>query len=50
VSRSKNFAGEMQATNYDRRRVPVVRPSAPEPIIAAEAPVTVWPGLMQGRA
>jgi nitrate/nitrite transport system ATP-binding protein len=49
VSRSKNFAGEMQATSYDRRRVPVVRPSAPEPIIAAEAPVTVWPGLMQGR-
>jgi nitrate/nitrite transport system ATP-binding protein len=50
VSRSKNFAGEMQATSYDRRRVPVVRPLAPEPVVAAETPVTVWPGLLQGRA
>jgi nitrate/nitrite transport system ATP-binding protein len=30
VSRSKNFADEMKDTNYDRRRVPVVRPSAPQ--------------------
>jgi hypothetical protein len=29
VSRSKNFADEMTGTNYDRRRVPVVRPGAP---------------------
>jgi nitrate/nitrite transport system ATP-binding protein len=29
VSRSKNFAGEMTNTNYDRRHVPVVRPGAP---------------------
>jgi nitrate/nitrite transport system ATP-binding protein len=36
VSRSKSFAGEMAARGYDRRRVPVVRPTAPEPILAAE--------------
>ena len=28
VSRSRNFADEMKGTNYDRRRVPVVRPGA----------------------
>jgi hypothetical protein len=39
----------MQAKNYNRRRVPVVRPSAPEPIIAAEATATARPGRMQGR-
>jgi nitrate/nitrite transport system ATP-binding protein len=48
VSRSKNFADTMKATNYDRRRVPVVRPLAPEPMVAAEA--TARPGRMQGRA
>jgi nitrate/nitrite transport system ATP-binding protein len=50
VSRSKTFAGEMKAGNYDRRRVPVVRPSAPEPIIAAGATATARPGRIQGRA
>src|SRR5207244_3586110 len=47
VSRSKNFAGGMQARGYDRRRVPVVRPGAPEPVIAASASATPspsWPG------
>jgi nitrate/nitrite transport system ATP-binding protein len=29
VSRSRSFAEEMKGTNYDRRRVPVVRPGAP---------------------
>jgi nitrate/nitrite transport system ATP-binding protein len=29
VSRSRSFADEMKGTNYDRRRVPVVRPGAP---------------------
>jgi nitrate/nitrite transport system ATP-binding protein len=50
VSRSRNFADQMQAANYDRRRVPVVRPGAPEPVVAAEAPATAARlGLMQGR-
>jgi nitrate/nitrite transport system ATP-binding protein len=35
VSRSKSFAADMHARGYDRRRVPVVRPGAPEPVIAA---------------
>jgi nitrate/nitrite transport system ATP-binding protein len=30
VSRSKNFAGDMKSNDYDRRRVPVVRPGAPQ--------------------
>jgi nitrate/nitrite transport system ATP-binding protein len=30
VSRSRSFADEMKGTNYDRRRVPVVRPGAPQ--------------------
>jgi nitrate/nitrite transport system ATP-binding protein len=50
VSRSKNFADVMKAGNYDRRRVPVVRPLAPEPMVAAEAAATARPGRMQGRA
>jgi nitrate/nitrite transport system ATP-binding protein len=51
VSRSKNFAEDMKVSSYDRRHVPVVRPGAPEPVIAAEAPVTpTWPGLVQNRA
>jgi ABC-type nitrate/sulfonate/bicarbonate transport system ATPase subunit len=53
VSRSRNFAEDMKVGNYDRRRVPVVRPGAPEPVVAAEttAPVTpTWPGLAQNRA
>jgi nitrate/nitrite transport system ATP-binding protein len=53
VSRSKNFAEDMKAGSYDRRHVPVVRPGAPEPVVAAETttPVTpTWPGLAQNRA
>jgi nitrate/nitrite transport system ATP-binding protein len=50
VSRSKNFADVVKAGNYDRRRVPVVRPLAPEPMVAAEAAATARPGRMQGRA
>jgi nitrate/nitrite transport system ATP-binding protein len=49
VSRSKNFAGDMHARGYDRRAVPVVRPGAPEPVVAAEKPKPMtapsWPGL-----
>jgi nitrate/nitrite transport system ATP-binding protein len=36
VSRSKAFAGEIKSGGYDRRRVPLVRPGAPEPVIAAD--------------
>jgi nitrate/nitrite transport system ATP-binding protein len=36
VSRSKAFAGEIKSGGYDRRRVPVVRPGAPEPVIATD--------------
>jgi nitrate/nitrite transport system ATP-binding protein len=51
VSRSRNFAEAMKGNDYDRRHVPVVRPGAPEPVVAAEAPVTpTWPGLVQNRA
>jgi nitrate/nitrite transport system ATP-binding protein len=51
VSRSKNFAGEMQGKNYDRRQVPVVRPGVPEPVVAAApVPAPTWPGLVQHRA
>jgi nitrate/nitrite transport system ATP-binding protein len=39
VSRSKNFADEMKDTNYDRRRVPVVRPDAPQ--VASTRPATL---------
>ena len=56
VSRSKAFAAEIEGRGYDRRRVPVVRPGAPEPVIAAD---TSMPGpslsdvkheLIRGRA
>jgi nitrate/nitrite transport system ATP-binding protein len=55
VSRSKNFAEDMKGTSYDRRRVPVVRPGAPEPMVATQAPVMPavtpsWPGLIHHRA
>jgi len=59
VSRSKAFAEEVKGGGYDRRRVPVVRPGAPEPIIAADTPANAgpsWPGLkpepdlIRGRA
>jgi nitrate/nitrite transport system ATP-binding protein len=39
VSRSKAFAEEIKGGGYDRRRVPVVRPGAPEPVIAAGTPM-----------
>jgi nitrate/nitrite transport system ATP-binding protein len=53
VTRSRSFATEMAAGDWDRRRVPVVRPGAPEPVVAAAsaAPATPsWPGLLQSRA
>jgi nitrate/nitrite transport system ATP-binding protein len=53
VTRSRSFAAEMAAGGFDRRRVPVVRPGAPEPVVAAETtmPATPsWPGLLQSRA
>jgi len=37
VSRSKNFAEEIKESGYDRRQVPVVRPGAPLPAVAASA-------------
>jgi nitrate/nitrite transport system ATP-binding protein len=49
VSRSKNFAEDMRGSDYDRRRVPVVRPGVPEPVVAAQAPVTPT-GLHSGRS
>jgi nitrate/nitrite transport system ATP-binding protein len=47
VSRSKIFNEEMTASNYDRRRVPVVRPGVPEPIVAADCAIAprARPGL-----
>jgi len=39
VSRSRSFADEMKGTNYDRRRVPVVRPGAPQVAAARPAPL-----------
>jgi nitrate/nitrite transport system ATP-binding protein len=53
VSRSRSFATEMTDKEWDRRCVPVVRPAAPEPVVAAEAgePATPsWSALMQNRA
>jgi nitrate/nitrite transport system ATP-binding protein len=51
VSRSRNFAEDMKGSGYDRRHVPVVRPGAPEPVVAAKTQVTpTWPGLAQNRA
>src|SRR5258705_5904961 len=56
VSRSKAFAAEIKRSGYDRRRVPVVRPGAPEPVIAADASVPapslsdVKQELIRGRA
>jgi nitrate/nitrite transport system ATP-binding protein len=55
VSRSKGFAEEIKGGGFDPRRVPVVRPGAPEPIIAADTSAKAnatpsWPGLAQSRA
>src|SRR5216683_6768187 len=49
VSRSKNFAGDMKSNDYDRRRVPVVRPGAPQ--VGSTQPVsfdTTDPGQAWG--
>jgi nitrate/nitrite transport system ATP-binding protein len=56
VSRSKAFAAEIEGRGYDRRRVPVVRPGAPEPVIAADTSMSgpslsdVKQELIRGRA
>ncbi len=56
VSRSKAFAGEIKGSGYDRRRVPVVRPGAPEPVIATDTSMSgpslsdVKQELIRGRA
>jgi nitrate/nitrite transport system ATP-binding protein len=55
VTRSKTFTAEMSGRGYDRRHVPVVRPGAPEPVVAAETSASSsitpsWPGLVQTRA
>jgi nitrate/nitrite transport system ATP-binding protein len=47
VSRSKGFAQAMASGGFDRRCVPVVRPGAPEPVIAADTPAPSWPGRKQ---
>src|SRR6202048_4764255 len=46
VSRSKTFGEEMTTSNYDRRRVPVVRPGVPDPIVAADRAIAprAWQG------
>src|SRR6195256_6750141 len=46
VSRSRNFAGDMKTNDYARRRVPVINPGAPEPVVAADmSAAPSWPGL-----
>ena len=47
VIRSRSFNEEMAANNYDRRRVPVVRPGAPEPVVAADRATAqrAWAGV-----
>jgi nitrate/nitrite transport system ATP-binding protein len=50
VSRSKAFAEEIKGNGYDRRRVPLVRPGAPEPVIATDTPMPAQSlsGVKQG--
>src|SRR5262249_14666564 len=48
VSRSKAFAGDMKESGYDRRRVPVVRPGAPEPVIATDTLMSSLTDVKQG--
>jgi nitrate/nitrite transport system ATP-binding protein len=47
VTRSKSFNEGLTATNYDPRHIPIVRPSAPEPVVAADsaAGLRARPGL-----
>jgi len=50
VTRSKNFAAEMAGRTHDRRNVPIVRPGAPEPVVAAGTLSVVpqsWPNQEQ---
>jgi nitrate/nitrite transport system ATP-binding protein len=37
VTRSKSFNEALTATNYDPRHIPIVRPGAPEPVVAADS-------------
>jgi nitrate/nitrite transport system ATP-binding protein len=47
VTRSKSFNDGLTATNYDPRHIPIVRPGAPEPVVAADsaAALRARPGL-----
>ena len=46
VTRSKNFAGEIEGSGFDRRHVPVVRPGVPVAVAASASPtVSPMPGL-----
>ena len=47
VTRSKSFNEGLTATNYDPRHIPIVRPGAPEPVVAADsaAALRARPGL-----
>jgi nitrate/nitrite transport system ATP-binding protein len=47
VTRSKSFNEGVTATDYDPRHIPIVRPGAPEPVVAADsaAALRARPGL-----
>ena len=47
VTRSKSFNEGLTATKYDPRHIPIVRPGAPEPVVAADsaAALRARPGL-----
>ena len=47
VTRSKSYNEGLTATNYDPRHIPIVRPGAPEPVVAADsaAALRARPGL-----
>jgi nitrate/nitrite transport system ATP-binding protein len=47
VTRSKSFNEGLTATTYDPRHIPIVRPGAPEPVVAADsaAALRARPGL-----
>jgi nitrate/nitrite transport system ATP-binding protein len=47
VTRSKSFNDGLTATKYDPRHIPIVRPGAPEPVVAADsaAALRARPGL-----
>jgi len=48
VSRSKAFAEGIKGSGYDRRHVPVVRPGAPEPVIATDTLISSLTDVKQG--